>query len=59
MMGVVVAALHVIGFASLIALVAPRHYRVGTAGAVTIGIVVTAYTLGLRQAFDADHISAI
>jgi nickel/cobalt transporter (NiCoT) family protein len=59
MMGVVVAALHVLGFASLIALVAPRHYRLGTAGAFTIGIGVTAYTLGLRHAFDADHISAI
>jgi high-affinity nickel permease len=27
--------------------------------ALTIGIGVTAYTLGLRHAFDADHISAI
>jgi nickel/cobalt transporter (NiCoT) family protein len=59
MMGVVVAALHVLGFASLIALVAPRHYQLGTAGAFTIGVGVTAYTLGLRHAFDADHISAI
>src|SRR5580704_2534748 len=58
MIGVVVG-LHVLGFASLIALVAPRHYRLGTAGAFTIGIGVTAYTLGLRHAFDADHISAI
>ena len=31
----------------------------GAAGALTIGIGVTAYTLGLRHAFDADHISAI
>ncbi len=59
MMGVVVGGLHVLGFATLIALVAPRHYRLGTAGAFTIGIGVTAYTLGLRHAFDADHISAI
>jgi nickel/cobalt transporter (NiCoT) family protein len=59
MMGVVVAVLHVLGFASLIALVAPRHYELGTGGAFTIGIGVTAYTLGLRHAFDADHISAI
>ena len=59
MMGVAVAALHVVGFASLIALVAPRHSELGTAGAFTIGIGVTAYTLGLRHAFDADHISAI
>ncbi|HTP23102.1 MAG TPA: HoxN/HupN/NixA family nickel/cobalt transporter [Solirubrobacteraceae bacterium] len=59
MMIVVVGGLHVLGFASLFALVAPRHYRLGTAGAFTIGIGVTAYTLGLRHAFDADHISAI
>jgi high-affinity nickel-transport protein len=55
----VVGGLHVLGFVTLISLVAPRHYRLGTAGAFTIGIGVTAYTLGLRHAFDADHISAI
>src|SRR5580700_8760530 len=58
MIGVVVG-LHVFGFVTLIALVAPHRYRLGTAGAFTIGIGVTAYTLGLRHAFDADHISAI
>src|SRR5208282_2811156 len=51
--------LHVLGFLMLIALVVPRHYHPGTAGAFTIGIGVTAYTLGMRHAFDADHISAI
>jgi high-affinity nickel-transport protein len=59
MMVIVVGALHAIGFLTLIALVAPRHYRMGTTGAFSIGIGVTAYTLGLRHAFDADHISAI
>src|SRR5580704_2957730 len=58
MIGVVVG-LHVFGFVTLISLVAPRHYRLGTAGAFTVGIGVTAYTLGVRHAFDADHISAI
>ncbi|HTQ67524.1 MAG TPA: HoxN/HupN/NixA family nickel/cobalt transporter [Solirubrobacteraceae bacterium] len=58
-MGLVVAALHVAGFLTLIALVAPRHYRLGAGGAFSVGIGVTAYTLGLRHAFDADHISAI
>ncbi|MGH3266764.1 MAG: HoxN/HupN/NixA family nickel/cobalt transporter, partial [Trebonia sp.] len=38
--------------------VAPGRYRLGGAGAFTVGIGVTAYTLGLRHAFDADHISA-
>ena len=31
----------------------------GTAGAITVGAGLTAYTLGLRHAFDADHIAAI
>ncbi|HEY1520935.1 MAG TPA: hypothetical protein VGF91_31210, partial [Solirubrobacteraceae bacterium] len=59
MMVLVVGALHVLGFLTLIALVSPKHYDLGRAGAFTIGIGVTAYTLGLRHAFDADHISAI
>ncbi len=60
MMLTVIVALHAAGFFTLIALVAPSHYKLGgTAGAFTIGIGVTAYTLGLRHAFDADHISAI
>jgi nickel/cobalt transporter (NiCoT) family protein len=59
MMVSVVGGLHVLGFVTLISLVAPKHYKVGAAGAFTIGIGVTAYTLGLRHAFDADHISAI
>jgi high-affinity nickel-transport protein len=59
MMIAVVAGLHVLGFLTLIALVAPGHYRLGASGTFTIGIGITAYTLGLRHAFDADHISAI
>src|SRR5579859_8188583 len=59
MMVAVVAGLHAAGFLTLIALVAPHHYRLGTAGAFTVGLGVTAYTLGMRHAFDADHISAI
>jgi high-affinity nickel-transport protein len=59
MMVAVVAGLHVLGFLTLIALVAPGHYTLGATGTFTIGIGVTAYTLGLRHAFDADHISAI
>jgi high-affinity nickel-transport protein len=55
----VVGGLHVIGFLTLIALVAPNDYALGASGTFTIGIGVTAYTLGLRHAFDADHISAI
>jgi high-affinity nickel-transport protein len=58
-MATVVLGLHAIGFFLLIAVVAPHHYRLGASGAFAVGTGVTAYTLGLRHAFDADHISAI
>ena len=58
-MTAVVLGLHAVGFFLLIALVAPHHYRLGGSGAFAVGTGVTAYTLGLRHAFDADHISAI
>jgi nickel/cobalt transporter (NiCoT) family protein len=54
-----VAGLHVLGFAMLLGLVAPNHYSLGASGTFTVGIGITAYTLGMRHAFDADHISAI
>ena len=54
----VVAALHAVGFGTLILVVAPQRYQVG-AQVLSIGLGVTAYMLGLRHAFDADHIAAI
>ncbi|MFK0172389.1 HoxN/HupN/NixA family nickel/cobalt transporter [Streptomyces sp. NPDC090306] len=54
----VIVALHVVAFGILFLLVEPRHYEVGTK-AFGIGLGVTAYTLGMRHAFDADHIAAI
>jgi high-affinity nickel-transport protein len=54
-----VIGLHALGFFLLIVLVAPHHYQLGASGGFTIGLGLTAYTLGLRHAFDADHISAI
>jgi high-affinity nickel-transport protein len=59
MMAITVGALHVLGALTLVLVILPRHARVGAAGAFTIGIGVTAYTLGLRHAFDVDHIAAI
>ena len=53
-----IAILHLVGFVSLVVLVAPHHYQVGTQ-VFGIGLGVTAYTFGLRHAFDADHIAAI
>ena len=58
-MAVAVIGLHVVGFVILIVLVAPHHYHLGPSGGFSIGLGLTAYTLGLRHAFDADHISAI
>ena len=56
--GGAVLALHVLGF-GLLALAVSRHLTLGRAGAFGVGIGITAYTLGLRHAFDADHIAAI
>ena len=53
-----VLLLHVVGFGILTLLVVPGHYRTAT-GAFGFGTGLTAYTLGLRHAFDADHIAAI
>jgi nickel/cobalt transporter (NiCoT) family protein len=58
-MAAVIAGLHVVGFGLLILVVAPQHFKLGAAGTFAIGTGITAYTLGLRHAFDADHISAI
>jgi nickel/cobalt transporter (NiCoT) family protein len=49
-----IAALHIIGFGVFIAFVLPSHYR-----GLGIGVAALAYSLGLRHAFDADHIAAI
>ncbi|WP_412775427.1 HoxN/HupN/NixA family nickel/cobalt transporter [Streptomyces mirabilis] len=57
-MAAFIIALHVIGWFTLVAMVAPEHYSLGTKG-FGIGIGVSAYTLGMRHAFDADHIAAI
>ena len=53
-----VIGLHVIGWGALLVIVVPHHYNIGTQ-TFGVGIGLTAYTLGARHAFDADHISAI
>ena len=57
-MAAFVLALHVVGWFMLVGIVAPEHYSVGTQS-FGVGIGITAYTLGMRHAFDADHIAAI
>jgi high-affinity nickel-transport protein len=54
-----VIGLHVIGFVTLLVFVVPQHFSLGKQGVFGLGIGITAYTLGLRHAFDADHIAAI
>jgi high-affinity nickel-transport protein len=55
----VVVALHLIGWGVLVGLVAPAEYTFGQSQIFGIGLGLTAYTLGMRHAFDADHIAAI
>src|SRR5450756_470492 len=57
-MSAVVIGLHVVGWGVLLAIVVPHRYSIGTQ-TFGVGIGLTAYTLGARHAFDADHISAI
>jgi high-affinity nickel-transport protein len=58
-MAFAVVALHVVGWGVLIALVAPRNFHISTHQVFGVGLGLTAYTLGMRHAFDADHIAAI
>jgi high-affinity nickel-transport protein len=57
--GGVVLALHVFGWGVLVFGVAPQHITLGSAGVFGVGLGVTAYLLGVRHAFDADHIAVI
>lgn len=59
LLAAVVLALHVAGFTLLFVVVAPQHFALGAGGVFGVGLGITAYTLGLRHAFDADHIAAI
>ena len=54
----VIAVLHALAFGVLALLVAPHHYALDKQ-VFGFGLGITAYTLGMRHAFDADHIAAI
>jgi nickel/cobalt transporter (NiCoT) family protein len=54
-----VLLLHVLGWGVLIFAVAPRDYQLGSTGVLGVGVGLTAYMLGVRHAFDADHIASI
>ena len=54
-----VAFLNILGWGLLLLIIAPHHYHVSTTQVFGVGLGITAYTLGMRHAFDADHIAAI
>jgi nickel/cobalt transporter (NiCoT) family protein len=56
---VFILAMTFVGWFTVLVLVAPNHYSLGASGTFGVGIGLTAYTLGMRHAFDADHIAAI
>src|SRR3954447_19350240 len=58
-MGTVVVFLHVFGWGVLVFGVAPQHITLGSTGVFGVGLGLTAYLLGVRHAFDADHIAVI
>ncbi|GEE04044.1 nickel/cobalt efflux system [Gordonia spumicola] len=55
----VIVGLHMIGWGTLLAVVVPSGVVYDSAGPAALGVGLAAYALGLRHAFDADHIAAI
>jgi high-affinity nickel-transport protein len=58
-MAAVIVGLHLLGFLILFVFVAPHRFGLGAGEVFGVGVGITAYTLGMRHAFDADHIGAI
>jgi high-affinity nickel-transport protein len=58
-MAAFIVLLHVVGWGTLVGIVAPQHFQVDANQVFGIGLGLTAYALGMRHAFDADHIAAI
>jgi high-affinity nickel-transport protein len=57
-MALAVVALNLAGWGLFLVEIAPHHFRFQGLG-IGLGVAFTAWTLGARHAFDADHISAI
>jgi high-affinity nickel-transport protein len=57
-MAAAVLGLYIVGFVMLAAAV-PHHYHLGGKQVFGLGTGILALTLGMRHAFDADHIAAI
>jgi high-affinity nickel-transport protein len=57
-MVLVILALNALGWGIFVFAIEPHHLRYAGLG-IGLGVALTAWTLGARHAFDADHISAI
>jgi high-affinity nickel-transport protein len=57
-MALVILAFNALGWGIFVFSVQPHHFRYAGLG-IGLGVALTAWTLGARHAFDADHISAI
>ena len=58
-MGGFVIGLHVLGWLGMLAAAVGGHYHISKTEVFGFGTGILAYTLGMRHAFDADHIAAI
>ncbi len=54
-----VLLLNVVGWGVLVLVIAPQNLVPGNSGLFGIGLGLTAFLLGVRHAFDADHIAVI
>jgi high-affinity nickel-transport protein len=57
-MGIVILAMNLAGWGIFAFAILPHHFHYKGLG-IGVGVALTAWTLGMRHAFDADHISAI
>ena len=54
----IIAAMNIAGWGIFVFAIMPHHFKYNGLG-LGLGVALTAWTLGARHAFDADHISAI
>jgi high-affinity nickel-transport protein len=54
-----VIGLNVLGWGVLLLVVAPQEFSLGDSRVLGVGVGLTAFLLGARHAFDADHIAII
>jgi high-affinity nickel-transport protein len=55
---IAILALNAFGWSLFVIAILPHRYRYSGLG-IGVGVAITAWTLGARHAFDADHIAAI